>query len=176
MGGNNVAKHNLKQEILAAVLAALTIALSLMIVIPVPATHGMVTLCEVGIYTSAILFGNPVGVFVGGASGFMIDVLSGYPEWCLFSLVIHGLQGLVVAALAHRDSGVVRGMVLPMFAGSLVMVVGYYLATSLLFGWPAGLASIPGNLIQVGFGLVVTVALVASLTRFNPKLSKGMIR
>jgi hypothetical protein len=38
------------------------------------------------------------------------------------------------------------------------------------------LASIPGNLIQVGFGLVVTVALVASLTRFSPKLSKGMIR
>ncbi|MDT6979583.1 ECF transporter S component [Levilactobacillus zymae] len=165
--------HKLKQEILAAVLAALTIALSLMIVIPVPATHGMVTLCEVGIYTSAILFGNPVGAFVGGASGFMIDVLSGFPEWCLFSLVIHGLQGFAVAYFANKQHGIWRGMVGPMLLGSLIMVVGYYFATSLLFGWPAGLASIPGNLIQVGFGLVVTLALVASLMKFSPKLSRG---
>ena len=78
-------KNRVRQEVLAAVLTALTVAMSILVVIPVPATHGLVTLCEVGIYVSAILFGNPVGMIVGGASGFLIDIISGYPVWCLFS-------------------------------------------------------------------------------------------
>lgn len=163
-------KSKLKQNVLAAVLTAMTVALSLLVVIPVPATHGLVTLCEVGIYTGAILFGNPVGVLVGGASGFLIDILSGNPQWCLFSLVIHGLQGFAVAYLAKNDHPTFKTMILPLLVGSVIMVVGYYFATSLLFGWPAGLASIPGNLIQVGFGMVVTMPLVGSLRKFKPNL------
>ncbi|KJW12821.1 membrane protein [Levilactobacillus spicheri] len=156
---------------MAAILSALTVALSLLVVIPIPATHGMVTLCEVGIYTSAILFGNPVGFLVGGASGFLIDLISGFPEWCLFSLVIHGVQGAIVAYLTSNQT--VKGMILPLVLGGIVMVTGYYLATWLLFGWAAGLASVPGNLVQVGFGMVVTIPLVLSLIKFNPKLIKG---
>ena len=165
-------KSKLRQEVLAAILSALTVALSLLIIIPVPATHGMVTLCEVGIYTSAILFGNPVGLLVGGASGFLIDLISGFPEWCLFSLVIHGLQGAVVAYLTPRGKATVRRLIVPLILGGIVMVVGYYLATWLLFGWAAGLASVPGNLVQVGFGAAVTLPLVASIRRFDRHLMK----
>ncbi|MCH4009529.1 ECF transporter S component [Companilactobacillus sp.] len=166
-------KNRIRQEVLAAVLTALTVAMSILVVIPVPATHGLVTLCEVGIYTSAILFGNPVGVVVGGASGFLIDIISGYPVWCLFSLVIHGLQGFTVAYMTKNRKLAIRNLLLPLLAGSTIMVVGYYLATSLLFGWPAGLASVPGNLVQVGFGIAVTVLVVGSLTKIKPNWVKG---
>ena len=33
------------------------------------------------------------GAVVGGLAGFLIDLLSGYPQWMFFSLVNHGLQG-----------------------------------------------------------------------------------
>lgn len=42
-------RSRIRQEVLAAILTALTVAMSILVVIPVPATHGLVTLCEVGI-------------------------------------------------------------------------------------------------------------------------------
>ena len=73
-----------------AMLTALTTAFSLLFVLPVPQTKGVVTLCEAGIYTTALLLGGPSGAIVGSLSGGMIDFLSGYPEWALFSILIHG--------------------------------------------------------------------------------------
>lgn len=166
-------KNRIRQEVLAAVLTALTVAMSILVVIPVPGSHGFVTLCEVGIYVSALLFGNPVGLIVGGASGFLIDIISGYPVWCLFSLTIHGLQGFTVAFLTKNKKIELKTILLPLLAGSVIMVVGYYLASSLLFGWPAGLASIPGNLIQVGFGIAVSVLVVGSLVKIKPNWARG---
>ncbi len=82
-----------------AMLTALTCALSLTFIIPVPQTKGFVTLCEAGIYISALLFGPSAGAFVGGMSGGIIDFLSGYPEWAFFSIVIHGVQGWIVGRM-----------------------------------------------------------------------------
>lgn len=160
----------LKQNILAAVLTAMTVALSILVIIPVPATNGIVTLCEVGIYTSALLYGRRMGLIVGGASGFLIDILSGYPIWCLFSLIIHGLQGFTVGYLSSQKHPSSKTMIIPLLLGSLIMVGGYCLATTLLFGWPAGLASIFSNSIQVTFGMVVTFIVVGGLAKLKPDL------
>ena len=84
-----------KQLTIYAMLIALTVALSLTILIPVPATNGFVTLCEAGIYTASSLYGPMGGLVVGASSGLLIDLISGYPQWAIFSLVIHGLQGYV---------------------------------------------------------------------------------
>lgn len=149
-----------KQITIIAMLTALTTALSLVFIIPVPQTKGFVTLCETGIYAAALLFGPTAGAFVGGLSGGMIDLLSGYPEWAVFSILIHGLQGWLVGRLAHRPA-------LAVTLGSLTMIIGYAAATLLLFGWGAGIASIPGNLIQTIFGSIVALPLVQALRRTN---------
>ncbi|MGX6428455.1 ECF transporter S component [Levilactobacillus yonginensis] len=163
-------RGSLRENTLAAVLIAMTVALSILVVIPIPATKGMVTLCEVGIYTSAILYGGRMGFLVGGASGFLIDILTGYPVWCLFSLVIHGTQGLAVGYFTPQNNKSIKTMIVPLLIGSVIMVVGYFFATALLFGWPAGLASIFSNIIQVGFGMVVTLSIVGSLAKLKPNL------
>ncbi|AYM03988.1 ECF transporter S component [Levilactobacillus yiduensis] len=159
---------HLKQDILAAILTAMTVALSILVVIPVPATNGFVTLCEVGIYTSAILFGPKVGAIVGGGSGFLIDIITGYPVWCLFSLVIHGTQGFTVGYLTSQQQPRLKTYLVPLLIGSAIMVAGYFFATALLFGWPAGLASVFGNCLQVAFGMAVTTAMVGSLRKLVP--------
>ncbi|MDG2986494.1 ECF transporter S component [Latilactobacillus curvatus] len=161
---------NKRQLPLLAMLTALTVALSLLIIIPIPATKGFVTLCEVGIYTTAIMLRNPGGLTVGALSGLLIDLLSGYPEWCLFSLIIHGGQGFVVGHLTRNDSMRPKQLIIPLICGSIVMVAGYFLATSLLFGWAAGIASIFSNIVQNGLGIVVTIPLVTSLSRIRPQL------
>ena len=99
-----------------ALMIALTVALSLTVLIPVPATNGFVTLCEAGIYTTASLFGPLGGLTVGAASGLLIDLISGYPQWAIFSFVIHGLQGLISGYFAKKSTtswliGIVLGTV-----------------------------------------------------------------
>ena len=78
-----------------AMMTALTVALSMMVIIPIPATKGIVTLCEVGIYLSACLFGGTGGLIVGSLSGGLIDLLSGYPQWMIFSFVIHDFKDIL---------------------------------------------------------------------------------
>lgn len=151
-----------------AILTALTVSLSLLFIIPVPATKGLVTLCEVGIYTTAILMNNPGGFAVGASSGFLIDIISGYPQWSLFSLVIHGLQGLVVAMIMRKHFNY-RRMTLALIFGSIVMVIGYFLATWFLYGLGAGIASITSNIVQNIFGIIVTVPVVSALYKIKPQ-------
>lgn len=147
-----------------AMMVALTVTLSIMFIIPIPATKGFVTLCEVGIYASALLFGPSGGFLVGAMSGGLIDMISGYPEWAVFSIVIHGIQGLIMGYLFNKLPNK-KGLTLGFLFASLFMIVGYALATALLYGWPAGLASLPSNSVQNLFGIAVTVPLYHALQR-----------
>lgn len=147
-----------------AMMVALTVTLSLMFIIPIPATKGFVTLCEVGIYASALLFGPTGGLLVGAMSGGLIDLISGYPEWAIFSIVIHGFQGFLLGYLYNKFPNK-KGLVLGFALASLFMIIGYALATALLFGWPAGIASLPSNMIQNIFGIAVTVPLYQALQK-----------
>ena len=147
-----------------AMMSALTVTLSLLFIIPIPATKGFVTLCEVGIYASALLFGPSGGFLVGALSGGLIDMISGYPEWAIFSIIIHGLQGFILGYLYNKYPSK-KSLAIGFLLASVFMIAGYAFATALLFGWPAGLASIPGNSIQNIFGIAVTVPLYHALQR-----------
>ena len=141
-----------------AMLTALTTALSLLFVLPVPQTKGVVTLCEAGIYTTALLLGGPSGAIVGSLSGGMIDFLSGYPEWALFSILIHGCQGYITGRFRHYP-------LLTLCLGSVTMILGYAAATTIMFGFGAGIASILSNSLQNFFGILVAFPLVNYLKR-----------
>lgn len=141
-----------------AMLTALTTALSLLFVLPVSQTKGVVTLCEAGIYTTALLLGGPSGAIVGSLSGGMIDFLSGYPEWALFSILIHGCQGYLTGRFRHYP-------LLALCLGSVTMILGYAAATTIMFGFGAGIASILSNSLQNVFGILVAFPLVNYLKR-----------
>ncbi|MFB8535652.1 ECF transporter S component [Enterococcus gallinarum] len=141
-----------------AMLTALTTALSLLFVLPVPQTKGVVTLCEAGIYTTALLLGGPSGAIVGSLSGGMIDFLSGYPEWALFSILIHGCQGYITGRFRHYP-------LLALCLGSVTMILGYAAATTIMFGFGAGIASILSNSVQNVYGILVAFPLVNYLKR-----------
>ncbi|MDV2917567.1 ECF transporter S component, partial [Enterococcus lactis] len=50
-----------------------------------------------------------------------------------------------------------------------LMINGYALATSWLYGVGAGIASLPGNIIQSLFGVIVALPLSQTLKRVLPK-------
>lgn len=147
---------------------ALTVALSIFVHIPVPGSNGFVNVTEVGIYSAAILFGPTGGLLVGGLSGGLLDLVLGYPQWIVFSILIHGIQGYLTGLLGRSDSSVKQFFA--MLVGTIWMILGYFLAGWLLYGFGAGLASIVGNIFQNAVGIVVAYPLMYGLKRAIPKL------
>lgn len=156
-------KFDTRQMVIVAVLIALNVALSYIVRIPVPATNGFVNLVEAGIFIAAILGGSRNGLIVGGLSGLLLDLLAGYPQWMIFSLLIHGIEGFVVGYFGYHKN--IFSQVIGLFFGSVIMIVGYFLAGAFLYNWTAGIASIIGNISQAVMGLVVALVLIPVLRR-----------
>lgn len=152
--GGSASKHLFK-VILTAMFIAATVAISRFFIIPVPMTHGNVNLCDAGIFISAILLGPVVGGVVGGASGLLLDLTSGYTQYMWFSLIVHGTEGLIVGLIAHKKVDTKWTKALAVIIGIIVMVAGYFVADSVLYTPYAGFVGIGTNLLQGIVGAVI---------------------
>lgn len=143
-----------------AVLTALSVVLAF---IHVPTPTGYLTLLDVGIYFTAYYLGSKYGAVVGGLSGFLIDLLLGYPQYMFHSLIAHGAQGYFAGWTGKKR---ILGLIL----ASILMVGWYFLATFLLgYGLGGALADVPGNLLQNLFGMLVGYLVYLAYQRFENK-------
>ncbi len=155
-------------------LAALSIALvtlaTVIIRIPNPATQGYINLGDALLFTLALVFGWRIGGLAGGVGSALADALGGYFIWAPWTLVIKGIEGVLVGTIAFWGTrggsdtpvGRIPGRIAAfaaVLAGGAWMVAGYYLAGSVLFGGVAALTEIPGNLVQAGAAVVVALPL-----------------
>ncbi|MFS1663653.1 ECF transporter S component [Streptococcus sp. zg-JUN1979] len=139
--------HRTQTITLMAILTALSIVLGRFIMIPTPT--GFLTLLDAGIYFTSFYLGSKAGALVGGLSGFLIDLLAGYPHWMIHSLIAHGAQGYFAGWTGKWRY---LGLIL-----ATVSMVGWYVIGSLVLGQGLGaaLGSIWGNLLQNGFGMLL---------------------
>lgn len=150
-------KLNVRVITYLAMIISVTLVLSLMVIIPVPAANGIVTLLDAGVYFAGLLFGALGGGIVGGLTGLLIDLLSGYSIWAPFSLIIHGLQGYLFGFWIEKFGTKIKPLVIGLLLSNLVMVIGYALANEYLYGAGTGLLSIPSNIVQCLFGSAVII-------------------
>jgi len=96
----------------------------------------------------------------------LADLLGGYTQFAPYTLVIKGLEGLLVGLVAWRltrgptaTAGGVAAAVLAILIGGAVMVGGYFVAEAFIMGLgtSAAGAEVPGNIFQVAGGLVVAI-------------------
>ena len=81
-----------------SILTALTVVLGYYTKLPTPT--GIVTLLDLGVYFTAFYFGRKEGAIVGGVGAFLLDLISGYPQWMFFSLLFHGDKAISLASRA----------------------------------------------------------------------------
>ena len=157
---------------LAALLIALTTVFTLVVRVPVPATQGYVNLSDVAITFAGLAFGPWVGLAAGGVGAALADLLGGYSQFALLSLVAHGLEGLLIGWLG-RGRRRVFAMILAWIPGAVAMIASYFLGEGLfLTGWPAALAEVPLNAFQVLIGAVVGIPLVLAVRRAYPPVDR----
>lgn len=157
MQTNQLAKH----LVLPALLIALNVVIARIFIIPVPMTHGNINLCDAGIFIAALLYGRRTGLLVGGLSGFLLDLISGYSQYMVFSLVVHGLEGFIVGWIGYQ--AVRKVQLFALLVGGLIVIAGYFVTDTLLYSLTPGLVGIPTNAVQVIAGAVVALPLVIKL-------------
>ena len=105
---------------------------------------------------TALTFGPFSAALAGGLGTALADLLSGpFAFWAPISLVVHGLQGLIVGliAAARPQSIVVR--IVAGVVGMAIVAGGYFVAGGFITGWGPSLVDVPANLLQGGVGVVL---------------------
>lgn len=129
-----------------AIYIALLVVISSFLLIPLPTSSGFITLLDAGIFLAALRLSSKTDVFlIGGLAAFLLDLLAGYPQWMIFSLLIHGFQGFIASYKPHKITFVLA---------SAFMVLGYFLATLLIYNLPTALSGISTNILQNVAGIL----------------------
>jgi len=160
----------------AAIFIALTFVVTRYTVIPIPATKGYFNLGEVVIYIAAIVFGPLVGALAGGVGAGLADLVAA-PQFALFTLIVKGIEGLLVGWLAGRTPAARLAATL---VGGAWMIAGYF-TVEVVFAQRLGIAptpaaaigaaltEVPFNAVQVISGVIVAVLVAPRLRGLAPQ-------
>ncbi len=145
-----------------AVMTAATAAATMVVQVPTPLTRGYINVGDSLVMISALTFGALVGGIAGGVGSALADLLSGYPHWAPWTLVIKGVEGTVAGYISGKK---LWRDVLAAIVGGACMFTGYFLVEWWLYGFGPALVELPGNMFQATVGLVVGVPVSRALRK-----------
>jgi len=108
---------------------------------------------------------------VGGLGSALADVAGGYAYYFIPTLIIKGLEGIVVSYLIQKFGK--KAQIPAYLLGAVIMVVGYFFAKWYLKGSAAiALTGIPENIFQSGVGIVIALICYPLVNQYNEKMKK----
>lgn len=133
----------------------------------IPLGLGYVHMGDMVVFLCAFLPGGWVGVAAAGLGSALADLLAGYPDFVLPTLIIKALMALSVYLIANKDKPLGLRTIAGMLVGSVVMIGGYLAYEVLRYGSAevAFLSAITGNVLQAGFGIVASYLVLIPLTK-----------
>ncbi|WP_324715717.1 ECF transporter S component [Carboxydochorda subterranea] len=149
-----------KQVAFGALAAALTLAATLYLKVPVSAGGQYFNLGEAVIYAGALVGGRWIGG-AGALGAALADLLQGFGAWAPLTLIIKAVEGVLVGALARpgpwgRD-------LLAIVPGALWMMAAYAVAAWALLGPGAVPVELVTDAVQVSTSALAAVALAPAL-------------
>lgn len=123
----------------------------------------MVHIGNIPLFIAAAFFGKRTGSVVGGVGMALSDLLTGWVPWAPITLITVGIMGFVYALIVDRKPTLVR-LIIASVAVLAVKVAGYYIGETIMYGsFLVPLASIPGNIIQIGVNSVIAIPVILIL-------------
>ena len=164
----------MKQESTAKKITIYALAIALVcvstVVIQIPISLGYMHLGNTLILLCAFLFGPRVGLAAGGLGSALADLLTGFAYWAPATLIIKGIMGFVIGFIANRQCGRAKMLraktAFAAAAGILIMIFGYFIAGSIIYGSVyTGALQIPGLSIEGALGAALFYALGLALEK-----------
>lgn len=134
---------------------ALTTVSTMIISIPSIATQGYINLGDAFVLLSGLILGPFGGFVVGGVGSALADILLGYAYYAPYTLVIKGLEGFIGVSLYRRFLKE-KFLLPPLIIAGVFMALGYFMVEIFLYGYPAAVVSLPGNIIQGLVGALIS--------------------
>jgi uncharacterized membrane protein len=116
-----------------AIMSALTLVCTSFSVSFAP-TGGYFNLGDVIVVTTALLFGPIVGGIAGGLGSALADMYLGYGAFAPFTLVVKGIEGLVVGYIAGRKDVALSRIIIAWLIGGLIIIIGYWVSEVFFLG------------------------------------------
>lgn len=154
---------NLKKVTQTAILIALVAVTTMVVNIPLPGVRGYVNVGDTVVLLAGLLLGPSVGASAGALGSSLADLLLGYVHWAPWTLLIKGLEGFLAGWLFYKWR---RGAAVSTFCAATVMVSGYFLVGILYYGFGVAIISLPGDLLQGGASVLLSLLLVNPLRKY----------
>ena len=153
-----------------ALMAAVICIMTMIVQIPIPL--GYAHLGDAFILLTVAFLGKREGVWAGGIGSAMADLMTGYTQWVLPTLLIKSIMGFAIGYLAwgkekklHMAS--VRTLIASI-AGVAVMIAGYTIAGAVMNGSIyTGLLQVPGLTLEGIIGMAIFYVIGFVLERAN---------
>ena len=119
------------------------------------------------ILTALLIALVTVGAAAGALGSSLADLLLGYAYWAPWTFVIKGLEGFLAGWLVGRmQKATTSGAALGASVAVVVMVLGYFVASTVLYGMGIAVASLPGDLLQGGVSVVLSLILWRPIRKY----------
>lgn len=169
---NSKLKFTTKWITYTAVLTAMVFATNF--IPPIPTVAGSVYWVD-GVILIASFLMDPIASFIiGGVGSFLYD-LHWSPQMMGFSLVIHGLQGIIVSTLVHYvfpKKGEPIWAAIASVIAAVEAIIGYFFAQWVVRGLPVAITKIPRDIIQEIIGITIAM-IICYATTFKRQLKRS---
>lgn len=136
--------------------------------LPFSPNGGLIHLGNVPFFLAAIFFDKRVGMTAGALGMGLFDLTSGWILWSPMTVISALIMGYILNKMNYKKY-TLKSLILSFILVALVKVVVYYIGEIfILSSFVAPLASIPGNLIQIGVSSVIVLVVLKPMEKvFN---------
>lgn len=156
-----------RKIVLAALMAALTCAATMIVKIPSP-MKGYVNLGDCVVLVAGWILPPWYAFLAAGLGSALADLFSGYVIYAPATFLIKGLMALIAFALFHVLKKAMGSFVARLVGGvsaEIWMVLGYFLFEGILYGFGPSVVNIPANAVQGIAGVVIGCVLIKVLDK-----------
>lgn len=153
---------------IAAMFAAFTCGMTLMFPFLFPG--GFINIGDLAVMITALLFGPMIGMVAGGIGPMLADIILGYPNFAIYTLIIKAAEGFLVGLIANpreNNKGLNIKDIVGVVVGGLTMVFGYFLVEYFIFadpGWATTELALNFT-VQFGIGAIGSILFAKTLRR-----------
>ena len=118
----------------ASMMTAVVFISTIVISISIPATQGFFNIGEFGVYLAALTGGPVIGGIAGGLGSAFADIFLGYSHYAPITLIVKGLEGLIVGFLSIQLRKIRFNRAIGLLASFVAAATSIYIGSSYYIG------------------------------------------